>query len=99
MLNAGVQIHEFQGGLLHSKTITIDRDFALLGSANLDRRSLELNFEVSMLIYDTDFASELRFLQTSYIEESTPVLLKNVDVWPLSQRLWQNAVNLIAPIL
>ena len=99
LLAAGVQIHEFNGGLLHSKTLTIDREFALLGSANLDRRSLELNFEVSMLVYDSDFASELRFLQTSYIEESTPVLSKNVASWSLSQRLWQNAVSLIAPIL
>ena len=99
LLAAGVQIHEFGGGLLHSKTLTIDREFALLGSANLDRRSLELNFEVSMLVYDTDFASELRFLQASYIEESTPILPQYVASWSLTQRLWQNAVSLIAPIL
>ena len=99
LLDAGVQIHEYQGGLLHSKTITVDKEFALLGSANLDRRSLELNFEVTMLVYDTDFASELRFLQSSYIEESTSVLESKVNSWPLQQRLWQNAVSLIAPIL
>ena len=99
LLDAGIQIHEFHGGLLHAKTMTIDRDFALIGSANLDRRSLELNFEVSMLVYDSDFASQLRYLQMSYIEKSTPVTLKEVDDWPLTQQLWQNAIGIIAPIL
>ncbi len=99
LLEAGIQIHEFHGGLLHAKTITIDRDFALIGSANLDRRSLELNFEVSMLVYDSDFASQLRFLQMSYIEQSTPVTLQEVADWPISQQLWQNAIGIIAPIL
>jgi len=79
--------------------MTIDRDFALIGSANLDRRSLELNFEVSMLVYDSDFASQLRYLQMAYIEQSTPVTLKEVDDWPLTQQLWQNAIGIIAPIL
>ncbi len=99
LLDAGVRIHEFHGGLLHSKTMTIDRNLALIGSANLDRRSLELNFEVNMLVYDTDFASELRFLQSSYIEQSTPVSEQTVSRWPIQQRLWQNAIGLIAPIL
>ncbi|MDP6693710.1 MAG: cardiolipin synthase [Phycisphaerales bacterium] len=99
LLNAGVHIHEFQGGLLHAKTMTIDRTLALIGSANLDRRSLELNFEVNMLVYDTDFASQLRFLQSSYMEQSMPVLEKTVADWSITRRLCQNAIGLIAPIL
>jgi cardiolipin synthase len=99
LLEAGVNIHEFHGGLLHSKTLTIDRNLALIGSANLDRRSLELNFEINMLVYDTDFASELRFLQSSYIEQSTAVHAETVKNWPVQQRLWQNAIGLISPIL
>ena len=99
LLDAGVNIHEFHGGLLHAKTLTIDRNVALIGSANLDRRSLELNFEVNMLVFDTDFASELRFLQTSYIEQSTKVSEHTVNGWSIQKRLWQNAVGLVAPIL
>ena len=99
LLKAGVHIHEFEGGLLHAKTMTIDREIALIGSANLDRRSLDLNFEVSLLVYNGDFASELRFLQTTYIEQSTHISVDVPAQWPVSQRLWQNAVSLIAPIL
>jgi cardiolipin synthase len=99
LLNAGVHIHEFNGGLLHAKTMTIDREIALIGSANLDRRSLDLNFEISMLVYDEDFASELRFLQTTYIEQSSPISSQEPSEWSLRRRLWQNGVSLIAPIL
>ena len=99
LLDAGSHIHEFHGGLLHSKTLTIDRNLALIGSANLDRRSLDLNFEVNMLVYDTEFASELRFLQSSYIEQSTSVDAGTVSNWSIQKRLWQNAIGLISPIL
>jgi len=99
LLNAGVHIHEFEGGLLHAKTMTIDREVALIGSANLDRRSLDLNFEVSMLVYDTDFASELRFLQTTYIEQSTNISVDVPSQWSIGKRLWQNGISLIAPLL
>ena len=54
LLNAGVEIQEFAGGLLHAKTLTIDRDLAIITTANVDRRSFELNFEVSLLVYDSD---------------------------------------------
>ncbi len=99
LMDAGVHIHEFHGGLLHAKTMTIDKSLALIGSANLDRRSLELNFEISMLAYDSDFASHLRFLQQSYIDRSTLLADKTVTDWTIGRRLWQNAVGLIAPIL
>lgn len=99
LLAAGVNIYEFQPGLLHAKTITIDRDVALVTSANLDRRSFELNFEVSMVVYDSDFASQLRFLQKSYIEDSTRVdpAAWSRRGWP--RRLWQNTVGLMSPLL
>ena len=99
LLEAGVVLHEFHGGLLHAKTMTIDKNLALVGSANLDRRSLELNFEISMLVYDSDFASHLRFLQQSYMDNSTLLTMKTVSGWSVPEQIWQNAVGLIAPIL
>ena len=99
LLDHGVTIHEYQKGLLHTKTLTIDRDLSLVSTANLDRRSFELNFEVSMVVYDRNFTSRLRFLQRSYMADS-----KEVDAgewrkrgWP--QRLWQNAAGMLSPIL
>jgi cardiolipin synthase A/B len=99
LLEAGVKLYEYHGGLLHSKTMTVDRDLALVTTANLDRRSFELNFEVSLVVYDTDFASQLRFLQRSYIEQSTPVHLHEWKNRKLRTRLWQNAVGILSPLL
>jgi len=99
LMDAGVRIHEYTKGLLHAKTITIDRSLAMVMTANLDRRSFEINFEQSVLIYDSDFASALRFLQQGYMEDSIEL---SPHVWrhrPLSARLAQNAAGLLSPLL
>ena len=99
LLDAGVKIYEFNKGLLHAKTMTIDRDLAFLSTANLDRRSFELNFEVSIVVYNSDFASQLRFMQRSYIEDSTQV---DAALWrkrPWPKVLVHNAVGMVGPLL
>jgi len=99
LLECGVRILEYHKGLLHAKTITIDRQLALVSTANLDRRSFELNFEVNLLVYDSDFASQLRYLQRSYMAHATRVewsAWQNRS-WPA--KLWQNAAGTLSPVL
>lgn len=99
LLESGVRIKLFKGGLLHSKTLTVDRKIALISSANLDQRSFWLNFEVTLIHYDDDFSSELRFLQTSYIEQSEDVHLDEWRVRPKLHVLRDNAAQLLGPLL
>ena len=54
LLDAGVKIYEYVGGLLHTKSMTVDGEITLIGSANIDRRSFELNFENNILLVDRD---------------------------------------------
>ena len=99
LLDAGVRILEFEGGLLHAKTISVDRRVAVVTSCNLDRRSFNLNFEAGVLVYDSDFASSLRFLQQSYMDSSVPV---SCDAWMnrrLRHRIAENAAGLLSPLL
>jgi cardiolipin synthase len=99
LLEAGVTILHHEGGLLHAKTATIDRTLALVTSANLDIRSFWLNFEVSMFVYDDDFAGMLRFLQTKYVGESRQI---HLDEWrrrPIWRRLVDNTAQLFGPLL
>lgn len=99
LMDAGVRIHEFTRGLLHAKTVTADRALALVTTANLDRRSFEINFEQSVLIYDDDFAKALRFHQQGYIDQSVEL---SPHVWrhrPITKRLAQNAAGLLSPLL
>jgi len=99
LLDAGVEVHEFQEGLLHSKTLTIDRRLALVTTANFDQRSFDLNYEVSTLVYDDDFASQLRFLQMSYVERSRRVDERRVADRGVLARLWENTAGVFSPLL
>ena len=99
LLRAGATIHEYTKGLLHAKTITLDRDRAYVGSANLDRRSFEINFEVGALVYDSDFASHLRLLQMTYLQDSVEVCADDWARRPTWRRGLQNAAGLLGPLL
>lgn len=99
LLEAGVKIMHFRGGLLHSKTLTVDRVVGLIGSTNLDARSFWLNFESTMFIYDDDFASVLRFMQTDYVSRSYEIHLDEWRKRPLWQVLRDNAAQLLGPLL
>ena len=99
LLNGGVRIHHYEAGLLHAKTLTIDRQLFMVGSANLDRRSLELNFEVNMIGWDTDFASELRLLQKSYLNDSREIHDEEWANLSWGSRLARNAAGMLGPLL
>jgi cardiolipin synthase len=70
LLGAGVEIYEYLDGLLHSKIVTVDGKFSMVGSTNMDQRSFFLNFEATLFIYDEPFADEVRRLQTDYVSKS-----------------------------
>jgi cardiolipin synthase len=99
LLDAGVTIAAFRGGLLHTKSVTVDGEFCLFGSVNLDMRSLWLNFEISLLIYNRDVTTRIRELQSGYISDS---VLLDISRWkqrPFTRRLLENVTHLAAPLL
>jgi cardiolipin synthase A/B len=59
LLEAGIEIYEYQAGLLHAKTMTIDGIWATIGSTNLDTRSFALNEELNAVLYDKDITGQL----------------------------------------
>jgi cardiolipin synthase len=99
LLAAGVRIALFEGGLLHTKSLTIDGELSLFGSVNLDMRSLWLNFEISLLIYDPDFTNKLRSLQASYLQGSRFVESEEWRHRSLRSRVLANTCRLLSPLL
>jgi cardiolipin synthase len=99
LLSSGVKLFEYRCGLLHAKTMLVDRKVGLIGSANLDRRSFELNFENNILFDDEQFAAVIRTRQGNYLEDSDPVTQDTVDGFGLAGRLWQNSLAMMSPIL
>jgi cardiolipin synthase A/B len=99
LLQAGARIAEYAGGLLHTKSITIDRRTSIFGSVNVDMRSLWLNFEISLLVYDSDFSTRLRRLQLDYLGQSTSIDLDSWRARPRSRRFLEDLCRLIGPLL
>jgi cardiolipin synthase len=99
LLAAGVRIFEYEGGLLHTKSLTLDGDITLIGSANMDRRSFELNYENNILFYDQSLTATMRERQNSYIANSNPVTCEWVAGWNWKRRLENNTIAMLGPLL
>ncbi len=99
LLKAGVRIFLFPEGFLHSKIIVSDDDISSVGTANIDVRSFEYNYEVSALIYDTPFA---KLLKQDFIEDC----LNSVELdyqthlkRPWTNKLYEGIARIFAPVL
>jgi cardiolipin synthase len=99
LLEAGVRIHEYVGGLLHTKSMTIDGEVTVIGSANMDRRSFELNYENNILFYDPKLTDEMRRRQETYLAQSNQVTIEMVEQWSMLRRLWNNTIAMLGPVL
>jgi len=99
LLEAGVEIWQYRGGLLHAKTIVVDGKTCLMTSANLDRRSFELNLEASLVVYDAETSQRLRKVQEGYLGRSTRISASEWYTRPAWKRLVENGVGLISPLL
>jgi cardiolipin synthase len=99
LLEAGVRIFEYEGGLLHTKSLTIDGEMTLIGSANLDRRSFELNYENNILFHDPALTSQIRELQLSYRWQSHEITLADAKRWGVARRLVNNTIAMLGPVL
>lgn len=95
LLEAGIKVYFYQDGFNHSKLIIIDGDFCSVGSANMDIRSFEDNFEVSALIYDKTLAAEL---ETSYKADLRKSRLVTQAHWE-QRSAWNATLESLARLL
>jgi cardiolipin synthase len=99
LLLAGVRIYERRPPFIHAKALVIDGGFALIGTANLDVRSLHLNYETSVAVYSASFADALKELLHEEINNSREVYLADWQRRPLRRRLLENLAALMSPVL
>jgi cardiolipin synthase len=99
LLAAGVKIYEYEGGLLRTKSLTMDDEITLTGSANMDRRSFELNYKSNILFHDPALTGVMRKRQQDYIARSRHVTKEAVADWPMRHRLWNNLIATLGPVL
>ncbi|WP_299014413.1 cardiolipin synthase [uncultured Photobacterium sp.] len=99
LLTAGVKIHRFHGGLLHTKSVIIDNTHCLIGTVNLDMRSLWLNFEVTLAVDNPEFTRQLSWLQQEYIRNSTHIQLEEWEKRPVVKKLSEQFFYMFSPLL
>lgn len=99
LLDHGIEIYEYMGGLHHSKVISIDGLWSVVGSPNFDARSLFLNFEVAVVVYGQRMANNLEKYFEKDLEKSVRI---NPHTWrnrPLYLKLAEQTTKLFSPVL
>lgn len=99
LMASGVSIYLYRRGLLHTKSIMVDGSMSMFGTVNLDMRSIWLNYEVALFVYDPEFAAELHALQRTYMDDAD---LLDREVWSrrsFGERLLENTLRLASPLL
>jgi cardiolipin synthase len=99
LLGAGVKIYQYKAPiLLHTKTISIDNDIAVIGSSNLDMRSFHLNLEVTLVCYDSQVVADLRPIEDSYIRKSKQIHLEEWKTRSFRNIFFENVTRLTSAL-
>lgn len=99
LLEAGVRIFERAPPFIHAKAMVVDDEVSLIGTSNLDVRSLVLNYESDMLVYSAEFASALTGVMNKDFRASREILLSEWRRRSPGSRFLENFCNLLSPIL
>ncbi|MEV8274147.1 cardiolipin synthase [Microbacterium sp. NPDC077184] len=99
LLRAGVRIWMYQKPyILHSKSMTIDDEVAIIGSSNMDMRSFGLNMEISMLVRGEEFIDEMRKVEATYRSLSRELTLEEWMRQPLRSTVLDNLARLTSAL-
>jgi cardiolipin synthase len=99
LLERGVKIYLYRKGMMHSKVMTVDGKVGIVGSANMDPRSMFLNFELSTIFFDTAVTAELEATFETDMKDAVLLDKQEFAKRPYFARLQENAFRLFTPIL
>ena len=98
MVTEDIAVFEYQPAMIHAKTMVIDDDLTIVGTANMDNRSFRLNFEVIAAVYDRDITAQAAAMFERDLARSEPLCARR-SRGPLLDRLVASAARLAAPLL
>ena len=99
LIEAGVKIYEYTPGFIHAKTFVVDDDYAVVGTINLDYRSLYLHFECAIWMYQTPSVAQVRddFFKTQQISQE--ITLEECRSLSFPRRLGRSVLRVFAPLM
>lgn len=99
LLEAGVKIHMYKPGFLHAKTMVVDDLLSSVGTANMDHRSFDINFEINAFIYDEGLAGEMKDI---FLKDKLACELLTPRRWEkrrIRKRIFESFARVFAPLL
>jgi cardiolipin synthase len=99
LLRSGVEIFMYQKGFVHAKTMVIDNLISIIGTANMNHRSFNLDFEVNAIVYSAEFASRL---QKTFYDDLADAKKINADQWkdrPVYIKMAERVARLLSPVM
>jgi len=99
LLQAGVQIYEYQKGFIHAKVLIVDEEIVSIGTANMDMRSFNQNFELNAMLYDMNLAAEAEKQFGQDLEVSRQITLEEFSHRSIWQRSKESLCRLFSPLL
>lgn len=99
LLGANVEIYLYQKGFIHAKTLVVDQEITMIGTANMDTRSFDLNFEVNAIVYDEDLSGKM---YAAFHQDISHAVKIERDVWlnrPWYRKLSEKTARLLSPLL
>lgn len=99
LLRGGVTIWLFQNAMVHAKTCTVDGVWTTIGTANIDRLSLQGNYEINMSIYDTDLAATMEQVFESDLSNSKQLDLEKWEARPVLNKIGEFLITPLTPLL
>jgi cardiolipin synthase A/B len=99
LLKRGVEIYQYTKGFVHAKTMVTDGKIAMVGTANMDSRSFDLNFEVNAIVYDSGIAGQLRDIFYEDIKNAEKIDEKAWRERPIYKQFFEKTARLVSPLL
>ncbi|MGJ5643319.1 cardiolipin synthase [Formosa sp. S-31] len=99
LMHSGVSIYRYTKGFVHAKTMTIDDEIAIVGSANMDLRSFDLNFEVNAIVYDKGINEKLRDAFYNDLNDADEIILERWKNRSWYHELTEKLARLWSPLL
>jgi cardiolipin synthase len=99
LLEVGVEIYKYTHGFIHAKTMVVDGFLSILGTANFDERSFELNFEINVLIYDEAFAQQVSDSFSNDLKQAKQLIIETWQKRSAIKIFIEKVARLVSPIL
>jgi len=99
LMKAGIEIYLYQKGFIHAKTMVTDQQLSVIGTANMDNRSFELNFEVNSVIYDHHTAVKLTSIFYRDLKDALKIDPREWEQRPQYKQLPEKLSRLLSPLL